>query len=78
MVGCICIIMIIAGILIVDYSVNDLLGKEEKLEVVNLKEINSNYIVINIMNKSIPINTKYVRDDVEGIKKLIYNVLNKR
>lgn len=65
------LMLIIPGLCIVDYSVNSIMKGENRIDVLAIKNIKSQYIEITLMNRKHYINTVYLRRDYERFKKII-------
>lgn len=68
--------LLIPGICISDYSVNSILKDEKRIEVVGLKNINNQYLEVNLFKIKYHINIKYLFRDYEKVKKSILGVFN--
>lgn len=58
-----CFIMIFMGIFTVDYSLNGLMNNEKGLNLFSVKRIEGDYYNIEIFNKGLHFNPKYIKEE---------------
>ncbi|NLD49400.1 MAG: hypothetical protein GX660_19765 [Clostridiaceae bacterium] len=69
------LILMLAGIYTVDYSLNGLMNKEEGFALVRIKPYSDNYYQVEVLGKCLYINAGYIKRDIEGIKEYFINLL---
>ncbi|HHX18735.1 MAG TPA: hypothetical protein GX727_07735 [Clostridium sp.] len=58
-----CFVVISAGVLTVDYSLNALMNGENGIKLFAIEKIEDEYYQFKIFNKSLYLNTDYVKED---------------
>jgi hypothetical protein len=66
----------IIGLCASDYSVNNILKNEKKIKLVCIEKKDSNIYKLDILNKSIEINTTYISRDYDNLKKALTGLIH--
>lgn len=57
-----------------DYSVNNLMRGEPRLNLISVRDINDSYVVASVLNQSVFINTVYINRDMQKFKSMLDNL----
>lgn len=69
--------IITAGICMSDYSFNSIMNNEKHLELIRFTKESGSYLEINLMNKKLFVNIKYISQDFQKIKNDAEKILGK-
>jgi hypothetical protein len=69
--------ILILGIIGVDYSTNRLMKDEKSISILSVRNIQDSYIEICIMNRSIYINTVFIRRDIQRLEEVLREFFKK-
>lgn len=57
-----------------DYSVNNLMRDEPRLNLISMRDINDSYVEVSVLNQSVFINTVYINRDMQKFKSMLDNL----
>ncbi|TYQ12904.1 UNVERIFIED_CONTAM: hypothetical protein Cloal_3943 [Acetivibrio alkalicellulosi] len=66
-----CFILVLIGIITVDYSINDLMNKENGIRLVEINQRDDNYTHIKLLNNNLYFNIEYIKEDINRVVKWI-------
>lgn len=67
------VIVVIIGTCITDYSFNYIMKNEQKLELLTFHSLDDNMLEIDILNKKLILNTKYLTRDYNRLKNKFFS-----
>lgn len=65
--------VIFFGLLAIDLNKNYVIYGEPRIELLQIKKLDSDVYEVNILNSNITLNLKYIKRDINNLKNLIKN-----